>query len=305
MIRLILSLVCAALALVALSRTAPAGTAEESPTGTAEEIPTGTVKEITVRSPSVDAKIPTSVYLPDAFKPGMPVLYLLHGYGGGHRDWLEAGKVVETADAVFAAPGAKPMAIVMPGVGNSWYVDGGSVGRYGDWRTAFIQDLIPTVEETYGIGGNRNKRFVAGLSMGGFGALHLAVHNPDLFRAAAALSPAIFEDADHASDFPEFQMTFFAGAFGDPFDVARFNRQNVFADLPTLALRLEDRPIDFYIMTGDHDGFGLWRGAVAFFRAARDDGLPAELRVHDGNHEWRLWRDELDDVLRWVASLQD
>ena len=288
MIRLILSLICAALALAALSRTAPAGTLDE----------------ITVPSPILGADIPATIYLPDAFKPGLPVLYLLHGYGGGHRDWLDAGRMAETTDMVFAQPDARPMAIVMPGVGNSWYVDGGSIGRHGNWQTALTRDFIPAVEDRLAVGGTRERRFVAGLSMGGFGALHLAVHQPDLFRAAAALSPAIFEDAAQASDFPDFQMRFFAGAFGEPFDVAQFNRQNVFSRLPSLALRLEDRPTDFYIMTGDHDGFGLWRGALAFFRTARDAGLPAELRVRDGDHEWRLWRDELDDVLRWIAALQ-
>jgi enterochelin esterase family protein len=289
MIRLVLSLVCAALALFALSRTAPAGT----------------ISDIALHSPTLDAEIQASVYLPDALEPGIPVLYLLHGYGGGRQDWLEAGRMAETADAVFAEPDARPMAIVMPGVGNSWYVDGGTVGVHGNWRSALTEDLLPSVEARFNVGGARDNRFVAGLSMGGYGALHLAVHRPDLFRAAAALSPAIFEDADHSSDFPDFQIKFFAGAFGSPFDAAQFNRQNVFANLPALALRLEDRPTDFYIMTGDHDGFGLWRGALSFFRAARDAGLPAELRVHDGNHEWRLWRDELDDVLRWIATLQD
>ena len=288
MIRLLLSLVCAAFALFALSRAAPAGTLEE----------------ISVPSPTLEADIPAVIYLPDAFEPGMQVMYLLHGYGGGQRDWLDAGQTAETAYSVFAEPEARPMAIVMPGVGNSWYVDGGQVGRHGNWQTALTQDFIPSAEHRLAVGGARQRRFVAGLSMGGFGALHLAVHRPDLFRAAAALSPAIFEDARHASDFPDFQMRFFAGAFGDPFDVGQFNRQNVFRRLPGLALRLEDRPTDFYVMTGDHDSFGLWRGALAFFRAARDSGLPAELRVRDGDHEWRLWRDELDDVLRWIAALQ-
>lgn len=287
MIRLLLTLACAGLALFALSRTAPAGTLEE----------------LSVLSPTLGMDIPASIYLPNGFEPGLPVLYLLHGHGGGHRDWLDAGRLAETADMVFAEPEARPMAIVMPGVGNSWYVDGGSVGRHGDWQTALGGDFVPAVEDRLAAGGSRGKRFVAGLSMGGFGALHLAVHRSDLFRAAAALSPAIFEDVTQASDFPDFQMKFFAGAFGEPFDVDRFNRQNVFRGLPALASRLEDRPTDFYIMTGDHDGFGLWRGALAFFRAARDSGLPAELRVRDGDHEWRLWRDELGDVLRWIAAL--
>jgi len=264
----------------------------------------GTVTEFEVDSAAIGRPVPVAVYRPDGDGP-FPVLYLLHGYGGGHRDWVNAGAVETTADTVFVEAGVAPMLIVMPGVGNSWYVDGGATGRHGAWATAITTELIPEVEARYPTLSSRADRFVAGLSMGGYGALHLATQRPDLFRAAAAFSPAIFPDAGHANDFPGFQMKFFDGAFGTPFDVDFFNDRNIFQPLPEIGAALDSRPLAFYVMTGDHDGFGLWRGALAFFTAARDAGIPAELRVHDGNHEWRLWRAELDDALRWFATLRD
>lgn len=259
----------------------------------------GTLESRAFHSPALGRDIPVEVYRPDRIDGPLPVLYLLHGYDGGERDWVTAN-AVKTADTVFAAPGSLPMLIVMPGAGNSWYVDS---RRYGDWDRAIADDLPAAVEAAYPADARRAGRFVAGLSMGGYGALHLAVHHPERFRAAAALSPAVFEDVASAGAFPDFQIEFFDGAFGDPLEPDTFNASNVFAPLSDLGARGPRAAPAFYLMTGDHDTFGLWRGTLQFFRAARDAGLAAELRVRDGDHEWRLWRKELGPVLRWIGGV--
>lgn len=256
----------------------------------------GSLERVDLPSRTLGRDIPTVIYRPD--RPPAGVLYLLHGYGGGEHDWSSAG-VRETADGVFAGPEAVPLLIVMPGVGNSWYVDS---ERHGAWATALTSDLLATAEGAGAADFGRDRRFVAGLSMGGFGALHLAVHHPGRFRGAAALSPAVFEDVTDARQFPDFQIAFFAAAFGDPLDPDRFNARNVFAPLATLEQRA-GAPTAFYLMTGDDDSLGLWHGTLQFFMAARRAGHAAELRVRDGDHEWRLWRDELEPVLRWVGGV--
>ncbi len=257
----------------------------------------GTVERLSIDSAVLGHPIETTVYVPDDTSRPLPAVYLLHGYGGGSGDWIGGGQAEATAGAVFAEPQTGPMLLVMPGATNSWYVDS---PKYGAWETALLDDLIPAIEARYPVRRDRDGRFVSGLSMGGYGALRLAVHHPDRFRAAAAFSPAIFEDVASVADFPAFQLKFFAGAFGDPLDVPRFNAANVFAPLATIPA---DLPTDFYVMTGDHDGLGLWDGALRFFRAARSAGHAVELRVRDGGHEWRLWRDELAPALRWFSTL--
>lgn len=259
----------------------------------------GTVENRDFASPALDRDIPASVYVPDAPGP-WPVVYLLHGYGGGERDWLKAGAAEATAEAVSSDPTVPPMLLVMPGVGNSWYVES---RKYGDWDTAIARDLVNAVDAAYPTRANRANRFVVGLSMGGYGALRLAVYHPELFRAAAAFSPAIFDDMDDVSAFPPFQIKFFAGAFGEPLDLDAFNTRNIFRPLTDLRERAGGKPTDFYLMTGDHDGFGLWDGTLRFFRAARKARHKVELRVHDGNHAWRLWRAELAPTLRWIGGL--
>ncbi|MDF1793728.1 MAG: alpha/beta hydrolase-fold protein [Thalassobaculaceae bacterium] len=257
----------------------------------------GTVETRSIPSPTLGHPIEVRVYIPDSVSGPLPVVYLLHGYGGGAGDWIGAGNAVPTADAAFGAPNSVPMLLVMPGAANSWYVDS---DRYGPWERALITDLLPAIDALYPTRGERDQRFVAGLSMGGYGALRLAVHHPRSFRAAAAFSPAVFEDVAAPTDFPAFQLGFFAGAFGDPFETERFNAANVFAPLPAMRT---GPPSDFYVMTGDHDGLGLWDGALRFFRAVRAAGLAVELRVRDGDHEWRLWREELAPALQWFATL--
>jgi len=257
----------------------------------------GTVETVTVVSSSLGRPIDLKVYVPQDSGEPLPVVYLLHGYGGGAGDWIGGGTAEATARTVFAEPDAVPMLLVMPGAGNSWYVNS---PKYGDWETAIVRDLVPAIDARYPTRAIRDQRFVAGLSMGGYGALRLAAHHPALFRAAAAFSPAVFEDVASVADFPGFQLKFFAGAFGDPLDIDRFNAANVFSPLSAIP---EDLPTNFYVMTGDHDGLGLWDGALRFFRAARAAGHSVQLRVHDGGHEWRLWRDELAPALRWFSTL--
>jgi len=257
----------------------------------------GTLEQRSIPSPALGRPIDVRVYVPDERSAPLPVVYLLHGYGGGAHDWTGGGDAEATADVEFAEPDAVPMLLVMPGVGNSWYVDS---EKYGPWERALLDDLIPAIERLYPTRAERGQRFVAGLSMGGYGALRLAAHHPRTFRAAAAFSPAVFEDVTSAEAFPDFQLAFFAGAFGEPFDPLRFNRANAFAPLGAIP---RDLPVGFYVMTGDHDGLGLWDGALRFFRAARGAGHAVELRVRDGDHEWCLWREELGPALRWFGTI--
>jgi S-formylglutathione hydrolase FrmB len=250
-------------------------------------------------SPTLGRDIAYSIYLPEKTPDILsPALYLLHGLGGNERDWLRIGKIQKTADSLMAKGEIPPLAIVMPAVGNSWYVNSKT---HGDVESALLKDLMPFVEEKHGLRADRNGRFVAGLSMGGYGALRLAVRHPDRFRAAAGLSAAIFPDLTSATGVTKGQIRMFKGAFGKPFAIDIFNQQNFFSKLADF--KAAARRPDLYISVGDDDGFRLYEGAVELYLQLKRLRVPVEMRIVDGDHNWRLWREDIVPALRFFGAI--
>jgi S-formylglutathione hydrolase FrmB len=137
-----------------------------------------------------------AILLPPHYDPAdtatrYPVLYLLHGHGGHYSDWTQHG--------IEALIGGRKMIVVMPDGGydgwySDWYgtdVDGHSGSVAPGWETYHVDELLPWVDRTFNTFGDRQGRAIAGLSMGGFGAMSYAARHPDLFAAAGAFSGAV------------------------------------------------------------------------------------------------------------------
>lgn len=264
---------------------------------------------LSAESPGLGRPLGYSIYLPEGVDPRdgdgsggrarqLPVLYLLHGYGGNDGDWLGAGGLRGTLDALIADGTVPPMVVVLPAAGNAWYVDSDA---FGPVATAITRDLRQHVERRWPVRRDAAGRFVAGLSMGGYGALRFAFRAPNEWRGVASLSGAIFPNFASADAVSAGQIKLFGPAFGDPFDVARYNDLNFFDRVPGLAERTS--PLGIYISVGDDDYFMLERGSIALFLALRDAGVPVEMRIRDGGHQWPLWRSELPQILRFFAGL--
>lgn len=145
--------------------------------------PAATVDTLAVRSASMDCDVPVVVIVPDAAvaeKP-CPVVYLLHGYSGNETSWLG---IKPSLPAIADREG---IAFVCPGVGNSWYLDS-KVREKSLYETFMIRELLPAVEGRYPVVRERGGRAITGLSMGGFGAMSLAMKHKDLFGAAGSTS---------------------------------------------------------------------------------------------------------------------
>ena len=285
----------------------------------------GTVERHETASPALGRPLVSMVYVPDGEPPvgGWPTLYLLHGHNSNETNWLNRGDIEATLDRMIADRRIRPLVVVMPRGDNSWYVDSKAVGGPGDYETAFVQDLRGDIETSFPVRRDQGGRAIAGFSMGGFGALHLALANPDLYASVASLSGAIWhnvpsKDLDKTGDELDLlaeaayfnrvdlhtilvgivlpQPGHFNGAFGTPFDARLFNSQNIFTLLSQQLGRERELPA-MYLSVGDDDSHKLWRGAIALFETMQADGRDAELRITDGDHVWDVWKESIKDAL--------
>lgn len=118
-----------------------------------------------------------------------PVLYLFHGMWGNNNSWADDGNVKQVLQNAFKNEVVEPMIVVMPDAFNTFYVDGYENGL--KYETYFWEEFFPLIEETYRIEATRETRFIAGLSMGGFGASYYAFTHPDKFMYCYSMSGAV------------------------------------------------------------------------------------------------------------------
>jgi S-formylglutathione hydrolase FrmB len=234
------------------------------------------------------------VYLPtqyDSSRLTYPVLYLLHGNNGNRHDWLRQGKIQATADALIASGDIPPAIIVMPDAGATWFVD-----RREKMETAVIRDLLADVEKNFRALPAREGRLIGGLSMGGYGSLRFALKYPELFAAAALLSPAIYDPVP-----PNHSGARRVGVFG----AASFD-EDVWRSLNYPALwdgyLAKKLAVPMYINSGDDDEFFIAADAVKLYSRLRENQQPAELRIVNGAHSWAVWSSTIGDAMKYVFT---
>lgn len=160
----------------------PARTQQKKPSLPAE---TDTVSQRTFFSAAVQREMPYEVVLPAGYESGQqryPVLYLLHGWQGDETNWVKLTQLTKLAAAY-------PLIIVTPRAENSWYVNSATnpPDRYADY---IVDDVITDVDSHYRTIRDSHHRAIAGLSMGGYGALLFTLRHPGLFDFAGSISGA-------------------------------------------------------------------------------------------------------------------
>lgn len=256
--------------------------------------------ELSMPSQILNAERKYAIYLPPDYetsKRSYPVLYLLHGGGDDQTGWIQFGEVLHIADKAINEGNATPMIIVMPdaNTGRRGYFN----GPKGDWRYEdfFFEELMPYVEKTYRIKGEKRYRAVAGLSMGGGGSFIYALHRPDLFSSACPLSagtgPLTLEDTE---DYIKRR----GGEEASKSEVeAYFKKYSVLEQVKNMPEEQKDE-VRWYIDCGDDDF--LYEGNSLVHIEMRKREIPHEYRVRQGGHTWTYWRESLPQVLHFVSE---
>jgi putative tributyrin esterase len=146
--------------------------------------PNVAMRDVTFHSAALNRDMQYRVVLPAAIIAGakLPAIYLLHGGDGSFRDWSNYSDVARFAE--------RGLILVMPEGDESYYVNAAErpQDRYEDY---IVHDLITDVESKFPVAAGRTNRAIVGVSMGGYGAVKLALSHPDMFVFAGGISPAI------------------------------------------------------------------------------------------------------------------
>lgn len=296
----------------------------------------GAVLSETFWSQSLGTNKRMRVYLPPSYRRDStrryPVVYYLHGLTGNEDDWVKQGQLPATMDSLIAA-GGDEMIIVMPDGDNSWYTTWHALPdmaacrndstrresvetfcvpwpHYDDY---IARDLVAFVDERFRTKAERAHRAIAGLSMGGYGAITLALRYPTVYVAAAShsgvLAPALVEPRTAGAparlarsitelrDVAARRYAMLESAFG-PDTISWYAREpgRLAGRLVTAGTALPALRID----CGLNDS--LLSQNQFFVTTLRTLGVSHEYAEHPGGHEWTYWRDRLPGSLRWLMQ---
>jgi len=299
--------------------------------------PYGTVRVERFFSPALGVEKHYVVYLPPSYATAparrYPVAYYLHGLTGNEADWVSLASIDVVTDSLIAS-GTPEMMLVMPDGDDGWYTNWEETpqpygtclvdtllnraapalcvaqARYEDY---IARDLVRHVDSTYRTLADRGHRGIAGLSMGGYGAVTIALEHPDVFSAAAShsgvLSPLLAGPHPFATPAryhtsidslaagwkgmwgaiaPAFGRTITAWAARDP---ARLARRLAAGGGPMPALFLD---------VGTQDGLADQSRALHAELAGL--GISHAYAEWPGKHDWKYWHAHVGESLRWLAD---
>lgn len=217
-----------------------------------------------------------NVILPEGKGP-FPVLYLLHGLSDDHTMW-------QRRTSIERYVGELPLIVVMPDGGRSFYCN----GEQGPYEDHIVKDVVGFVDRTFPTIPRRTGRAVAGLSMGGFGAMMLAMRHPDMFCAACSHSGA-FVLRDPVANRADVQQIL-SGIHAKQYDVF----------LLAAALKKSGRKIACRLDCGTEDFLIEHNRRL---HAHLDKlGLKHEYAEHPGDHNWEYWDEHIRQTLEFVMK---
>jgi len=230
---------------------------------------------LTIVSTVLGRTVHYSVYLPpgyDTSHVSYPVLYLLHGMYGDHRDWVADGMASEMNYA-FKEEYATPMVVIMPQGYNAFYCN-----NYNNeglmYEDFMINEFFPYIREHYRIKTNRGNTAIAGLSMGGYGCTYYAFRYAQMFSGSYGMSAAV----PNVTGAPDIRT------------VINSLTETELANLPAYAMEVGTE--DFLVLSGN----------VTFDAFLTGKGIAHTYITRTGTHDWAFWMTCLPKALEFVSS---
>lgn len=232
---------------------------------------------------------PVRYEYPENREKRFPVLYLLHGITGHSINWLE-----NTRLALYATH--YDLFIVMVEGNNGWYTDSATVPA-DKYESYILQELIPDVEKQFRVSSERDGRAIAGLSMGGYGAIKFGLKHPDMFALAASMSGAFqapsltekeLKDPGEIRD--SILQTF--GPADSPTrkanDLNKLARAVSNSQIPSLPFLYLDCGTEDFLFSNSRD----------FANLLVELKIPHEYRQLPGNHSWPYWDAQVQEIMK-------
>lgn len=229
-------------------------------------------KVVNVRSESMKRDIPVTVITPDSYeeKDRFPVIYLLHGYSDDCKAWAKqgvVGKLADLYDIVFILP---------DGGFDSWYFDSTLTPEY-QYETFVSKELISYVDSNCKTIRDRAARAITGLSMGGHGALFLAIRHQDVFGSAGSMSGGV-----DIRPFPDNWNI--KTRLGSIEEYPQNWEDNTVINLTHL---LKPDSLNIVFECGTDDIF--FEVNCNLHEKLMEEGIPHEFYIRPGSHNWPYW----------------
>ncbi|HET7107554.1 MAG TPA: alpha/beta hydrolase family protein [Candidatus Acidoferrum sp.] len=263
----------------------------------------GRVECNSLPSKILSRSVPYCIVLPPSFDTEktkhFPILYSLHGLGDNEQFFIHSGLWNLVEDQREKGE-LRNFLIATPDGGAGFYINAKD-GKY-RYEDFLLQEFFPFIEKRYRAAPGRSNRAISGVSMGGFGALHLAFRHPQLFGAVSAHSAALIEKLPGflgATPSTSPRARVFGGVFGNPPDPVFWDQNSplVLARTANLA------GLKIYFDCGDNDDYGFYSGATALDKILTSRRILHEFHLYPGRHDAAYFAEHLPASLQFHSRL--
>lgn len=229
------------------------------------------------------------VYLPPSYNTAQgqtqryPTLYLLHGSPGKDSDWFTGGKADQAADTLIALGKIPELIMILPdgngrpGQTSEW---GNSFDQHQQMETYIATDLVNYVDGKYRTLADAAHRCIAGLSMGGFGAMNIAIHHPDIFGYTSSLGGYYRAEGSIWGNNTAYM------SMNSPIEVLPNDKQAWHLHM-FIGAATKDQP--------------YYTDAQQFVQELGKLHLPYQLDIENGSHSWQVWQLQMYHTLLWLT----